>query len=415
MKGFYFLGPGPFSKSLLNRALTVKSWFPEFSIKGGSRCRDILIMEKAAADINSRQPEKAKKLFCGQSASALRFLALRVSRERGEFFLQAEPSLLRRPLHELSSLLAQLGAEARPEKTGWRIVSEGWAPQGDCVAAPSQTTSQCGSALALSSWQLKKGLWFSFSRLAASRSYFEMTLSFLRGLGMEIKESGDEYYIPKGQKPKIFECRPERDKSCLFALGAWAAFKGRAIFTSWEKRSLQPDSVFPSVLQSMGACAEESEGRLSISRAGRLKPLSMDLSLCPDMFPLLAVLCARAEGESRLSGLRRQAFKESNRLKKTTELLHLSGIKTRLEEGALTVFGRAKWPEARPFVFDCAQDHRMSMAAELARQMGAPLKIHGREAADKSFPDFFSLVSDSRTGNGADKPSDRLSNGRFKP
>ncbi len=394
MKGFYFLGPGPFSKSLLNRALAVKSWFPEFSIKGGSRCRDILIMEKAIADINKWGPEKPKKLFCGQSASAFRFLALRVSRERGEFFLQAEPSLLRRPLHELASLLAQLGAEASPERSGWRIVSEGWAPQGDCIAAPSQTTSQCGSALALSGWQLKKDLWFSYQKRAGSRSYFEMTLSFLRGLGMEIKESGDEYQIPRGQKPKVFECRPERDKSCLFALGAWAAFKGRAVFTSWESLSLQPDSVFPQALQSMGASVEESEGRLSISRAARLKPLSMDLSLCPDMFPLLAVLCAGAEGASRLRGLRRQAFKESNRLEKTKELLHLSGIKTSLQRDELTVFGRAKWPGARPFVFDSSQDHRMSMAAELARQMGAPLKIHGREAADKSFPDFFSLVSD---------------------
>ena len=390
---FYFLGGGPLSKSLLNRALIVKSWFPDFAIKGSSACGDIQIMEKAVARLKTE-----KEFFCGLSGSALRFLAVRLSRERGEFFLRAAPALMARPLHELSGFLAQLGASGRREKNGWRIVSEGWRPQGDCICVPSQTTSQYASALALSGWNLERDLWFSLGRGAASPSYFQMTMDFLRGLGMEIKESGLERQIPKGQRLKVFEYKPERDKSCLFVLGALAALKGRAIFTSYEKASLQPDAVFPEILRAMGVSVERKGDRLSVSRAGELKPVSMDLELCPDLFPVLAVLCAKAGGESRLSGLRRLAFKESNRLKKTRELLRLAGIKTSLEGDALLIYGQKEWSgrggrlRSEPAVFDTAQDHRMAMAGELARQAGAALAIQGKEAARKSFPDFFALV-----------------------
>ena len=78
---FYFLGQGPLSKSLLNRALIVKSWFPEFNIEGSSDCDDIKIMESAIHSLDSK-----KEFDCGLSGTAFRFLVLRLSRKKGNFF-----------------------------------------------------------------------------------------------------------------------------------------------------------------------------------------------------------------------------------------------------------------------------------------------------------------------------------------
>ena len=46
-KPFQFMGSGPFSKSLLNRAWVVKSYYPSFEILGSSSCDDVQIIENA--------------------------------------------------------------------------------------------------------------------------------------------------------------------------------------------------------------------------------------------------------------------------------------------------------------------------------------------------------------------------------
>ena len=295
---FYFLGQGPFSKSLLNRALIVKSWFPHFSIKGTSNCDDVQIMEKAITNIN-----KKTTFHCGFSGTAFRFLSLCLSRKKGTFFFTGEPALWSRPFKDLKIVLSQLGVNLSKEGPRWRLSSEGWNPQGDYLNIPGETTSQCASALILNSWNLQKDIYFSLSRGQVSYPYFQMTLDFVRKLGLNIKESAREYQITKEQTLKTFEYIPEQDKSCLFFLGSLAALKGKSIFKPWEENSLQPDSIFPEILETMGVSVNFTENQLIISQTENLKPLSMNLKSYPDLFPVLSVLCAKAEGLSQLSGL----------------------------------------------------------------------------------------------------------------
>ena len=120
-----------------------------------------------------------------------------------------------------------------------------------------------------------------------------MTLNFLKGLGLTIKEAGREFLIPKQQKLKIKYYHPEQDKSCLFALACFATLKGQAVFLEWEENSLQPDHIFPGVLQTMGIPIEKRDKKLIISKSENLKPLSLDLKGTPDLFPLLSVLCSQ--------------------------------------------------------------------------------------------------------------------------
>ena len=383
---FYFLGKAPFSKSLLNRALIVKSWFPDFLISGTSQCEDILIMTKAVENLQK------KKFFCGLSATAFRFLTVRMSREKGQFLFTGDKALFDRPLKEINTLLSQLSVDVEKTKKGFLISSSGWKAQGDYVNVPSQITSQYASALVLNSWNLKQDLYFSLNKEAVSYPYFKMTLDFVKNLGFVVKGKGREFFIPKGQHLKKNHYSPEQDKSCLFALACFTALKGKAVFLDWEEESLQPDNIFPKILKKMGIQIELKNKQLVISKCENLKPLLFDLKAVPDMFPLLCVLCAKAEGLSELTGLSHLAFKESNRLKKVEELLKLCGIKLTIQKGKCLIYGQKLWPKVSSFVFDTEKDHRMVMAGELIASFGIPITVKGKDFVNKSFPEFYSFI-----------------------
>ena len=384
---FYFLGKAPFSKSLLNRALIVKSWFPDFLIHGASQCEDISIMTKAISGLKNK-----KKLYCGLSGTAFRFLTVRMSSEKGQFLFTADQTLLDRPLKEISVLLSQLSVSTEKTDQGFLISSQGWKVQGDCVHVPSQITSQYASALVLNSWNLKQDLYFSVSQKSVSYPYFQMTLDFVKNLGLIVQKNGREFFIPKGQNLQKWNYTPEQDKSCLFALACFAVFKGQSVFLEWEEKSLQPDHIFPKVLKEMGVKAELKSKQLSISKCEDLKPLNINLQDSPDLFPMLCVLCAKAQGPSELKGLSHLVFKESNRLNKMKELLELCGIQITIQEGKCSIQGKKIWPKTPPFLFDTAKDHRIVMAGELIASLNVPITVQGKKSVNKSFPEFYTLI-----------------------
>ena len=425
MTDFCFFGKGPASKSLLIRALIVKSLFPDLVIQGESACEDVRHAEKALRKLkalSSLSGRSAPVFQCGQSASLFRFLALRLSREKGEFILTGDRSLLSRPFHETQGVLGQLSVQAAPVEEGWRIVSKGWAPQGDGVYVPTNISSQYGSGLLLSGWNLPFDLYFSLQGRGASFSYFKMSLEFVRRLGMKVEGEGREYGLKKRQTPNPPFIHIEQDKSGLFALAARAALGGRAVFKPWEKESLQPDARFPEVLKALGVqvTEETKEETLSVQGGFPVRPLDFDLTDCPDMFPVLAVLCSQAETPSRngapgkreglppvsrLRNTRSQLFKESNRLDKTEELLNLAGVKSQREGEDFLVFGKNKCFSSnegalKAVEFDCANDHRMAMAGALMQKVCPRLHLIGEDAVKKSFPDFLRIIGapDNRSG-----------------
>ena len=384
----------PFSKSLLNRAKIVQSWFPDLNIKGDSSCDDIKVMDQALKVLKSKT-DGIKIIDCGLSATALRFLIFRVSREKGEFLLTGKPTLLSRPFEQIPKLLSQLGVQVTKTDKGFHIISDGWKPQGDCIYISSKVSSQYASGFILNSWNFPRDLYFVLTDKKESYPYLQMTISLAKSLGLDIQSSGNEYYIPKNQTLKSFEYQSEKDQSCLFSVAAFAALNNdRVIFESWESKSIQPDSVFVSILEQMNVAIKKDKNNLIISKTENLEPISIDLTFYPDLFPVLSVLCAKAEGKSYLRGIKRQSFKESNRLLKTKELLEKSGIKTEVQDDVFVIYGKKSWRQVQEFCFDTDNDHRMVMASFLVKGIGVPINIEGKESINKSFPDFLSIVNE---------------------
>ena len=385
---FYFLGKGPFSKSLILRALIVQSYFPKLQIKGDSKCDDVLFLKEGLRSLKNQT-----EVDCAHGGAVLRFLALRASRESGCFILRGSKSLFQRPMQELQMILNQLSCEIECDKNNLTVKSHGWHLSGDALTVSASRSSQFVSAIFLNSWKLAHDLFISIEGNIVSSSYFQMTLSFLRSLGMQIIGEDREYYIPAKQEIRQFIYQPEPDMSCLFSLSALA--EKEVVFTDWSEQSLQPDFIFPDLLRKMGFQIKHTNRVLKITGGNNLKPIKYNIKNCPDLFPVLAALCALAEGISHLYGAPHLRYKESNRIEEVAKLLCLTGRKVKVLNDGLIIEGHSvsSGIEGNVIFFDPKEDHRMAMAAAVLKKAGEPIQILNPKVVNKSFPDFWSVVN----------------------
>lgn len=391
-KSFDFCGVVPPSKSYLNRLLVLSSFSKSLTGFGLSRAQDVLDMEQALADFKDGRSE----LWCGQAGTVLRFLALRVSRRPGRYILRAHPRLFSRPQEELHILLGALGVKSSQnalelviESTGWRQVSE------RVLSVPSNRSSQFASALLLSAWELEFPLIFQLTGALVSRSYFDMTLQMVQRAGMVVSVEGDVFRIPERARVLELDWSVESDLSSAAAIASLAAVGGRAELLNLNlHESLQPDRVFFKHLQKMGVrISNESATNCVVEQTSPLLPVDVCLRHCPDLFPVLSVLCALAEGKSFLREAPHLVFKESNRIEKIRELLSHMERKLYVQGEDVVIEGSGTLSEMRPFEFDASADHRLVMAAAVAQCAGVPVEIKGASSVQKSFPEFLAWAN----------------------
>jgi 3-phosphoshikimate 1-carboxyvinyltransferase len=382
-----FLGQVPASKSLCNRALIIQSYFPELEIKGDSSCDDVVLMRKGLAALT-----QGRTVDCGDGGTTFRFLALRASRIPGKHLLKGSTRLMSRPQDELLRIFSQLGIQAHLNANVLTIESEGWKPQGDTLHVPSQRSSQFVSAVLLNSWQLPFDLFVAPVGLGLSEGYWRMTQKLSEDLGMKIDRWDQDFRIPAYQFIKQQQLLLEPDMSSAFALAAVAAVSGSVTITGFPQSSLQPDFSFVEILKKMGVPIARLEVELlRINKAPRLRGVAVKLSNSPDLFPVLAALCALSEGESELYGAPQLIFKESNRIEKTKELLRVTGRTVEVLEDGLKISGQLKVSHTA-VAFDPDHDHRLAMAASVLKSAGVPLQISHPEVVNKSYPGFWQAI-----------------------
>lgn len=381
---FRFAGKISASKSLMNRALIIQSYNSDLKLEGESNCEDVLLMQQGLRDLLAGRP-----VFCGQAGTVLRFLALRASRLKGCFFLRGTERLMQRLPEGLVQVLSQLGSEVEIKGNELRIESQGWHLRGDGLWIPSSESSQFASAVLLNAWDIKYPLHFVLSGFQVSKDYFQMTLDMVRAFGLKVSESGREFSIDPKQNPVGKNYLVECDVSSAFAVAALAAIAGEAEIKNFPKSSVQPDSIFIQYLIQMGIPLRQEDQSLFVNKATSIKGIKADLRNCPDVFPVLAVLAALASGPSQFTGIEHLVHKESNRLENTKNLLRAMGAK--LSQGEALVIEPAPKRNCEKIIFDPDQDHRMAMAAAVAKKAGFPIEILNPQVVDKSFPEFWSV------------------------
>ncbi len=401
---FSFSGKIPASKSWLNRALILRSFEPGLNFQIDSQASDVRYLIKALKDLENGSTE----LDAGLGGTTFRFLALRVSRCTGTFFIKAEAKLLSRPQAELSNFLSQVGVKSEWLPNGLRIEGSGWKLNPKSVFVSGKDSSQFLSAVLLSAIGLNQSFTIVSDGTITSEPYLKMTLQLMQGVGISVVAANTSWTVPANSKPVAQKLEPELDMSSAFSLIACAVAGGEVNITNWKPDSLQPDLEFRNLFRYAGIRFSETQSEFKISQQRGFRGIKANLGSCPDLFPVLCALFSFAQGESHFYGAPQLKHKESNRILKTHELLKLVGIESISTEDGLILQPNLSENSQRfsasgnsldplgvaglPIVFDPDHDHRMAMAASLLRLVGNPIQILHPEVINKSYPEFYQHI-----------------------
>lgn len=138
----------------------------------------------------------------------------------------------------------------------------------------------------------------------------------------------------------------------------------------------------------------EPVGDMTI-RASNLRAVDVPPERAPSMideYPILAVLCAAANGTSRLRGLAELRVKESDRLAATASLLQVNGVNLEIEGDDLIIRGTSGAIPGGGLVAT-HMDHRLAMSAlVLGQATKDAVRIDDASFIDTSFPGFLTLM-----------------------
>ncbi len=327
---------------------------------------------------------QSPKLDCNESGSTLRFLipVAAVVLDNAEF--SGSGRLSKRPLTPLIQTMEENGckfnAKTLPLSITGKLLS-------GIYTLPGDVSSQFISGLMFALPLLNGDSEIILTSPLESSAYVDMTIDTLSHFGIEITKTNSKFIIYGNQKyisPEKYNV--EGDWSNIAPFMASAALSGEVSAFRLNPYSKQSDIEVLSVLKKFGAEIKTENNSYKVSLKDK-KPLSLDVSQYPDLFPVIAVLLCGAQGKSVLYNAKRLRIKESDRIDSTLSLIKNLGGNAKADEDSLTIFGTGK---LRGGKCDSFNDHRIVMAAAVASSICEnEVIISGAEAINKSYPHFF--------------------------
>jgi 3-phosphoshikimate 1-carboxyvinyltransferase len=335
-----------------------------------------------------RSMEKFKRieLHVGESGFLLRSIISVGFLFSEELILHASGTLLDRNLQGLARDFMDLGIHQISSEGAWPLVLRKDRDFSVNTTLDASMTSQTASG-ALIAMAAAKGKYEVFLENPVSKPYLEFTLQCLRSRGVEalLKENVctmNSTGIQGGTVQVQGDWSGAANLLCMGAMSGQVSVKGLLL------NSLQADELVLDVIQKYGATVEIDSDGIKVVQRER-KGFHVDLTDAPDLFPVLSVLAASANGESRLVGTHRLASKESDRLASTRALLDVLGVVHRTEGNGLVIHGGMQY---QGDIINSFKDHRIILAAVVAsKYLKEPLRINSVQEITKSFKglDFY--------------------------
>ena len=336
---------------------------------------------------NGKPRAPASEIQCGESGVTLRFTIPIAALTGTRVTLRGREVLMRRPLEPLADAMEQLGIKMTSEHDTVQV--DGGPPREANVQIRGDVSSQFISGLLLAGPLMENGLSMRLMSPLESRNYVSLTVEMMKRHGIQVVNDAEmaHFEVAPGQKYMgAAHLIPGDFSSAAFTMSAAAITKSKVLIRGLPARDAEPDAVFVELLSRMGAKTAFSNDGVSVE-GGRLKAISIDLKNSPDLGPIIAVLGAYAEGETRITGAARLRYKESNRLTAIASELNALGAQITETSDGLVVNGPTLLSGG---LVHSHGDHRIAMALSVAA-IGAREKvvIGDAECVSKSYPNFF--------------------------
>ena len=343
--------------------------------------------EKWTVNSNGMPRKPGQAIECGESGVTLRFTIPIASLVGAEVILRGASGLMRRPLQPLIQAMGQIGVEIDVSGVEVRVGSA--RNEGGNVQIPGNVSSQFLSGLLFAAPLMAKGLEITVTSVLESRGYVSLTMETLRQHEINVQANDDMSFFsvaPHQTYRPTNHVIPGDYSSAAFLMSAAAVTESRIVITGLSEEESDPDSTFLEVLMKMGVKPEFSSDGLCVEGHG-LKAAKVNISNCPDLGPIIAVLGSRAEGETEIIGAERLRYKESDRLVSIASELRRLGADIRETSNGLLVSGLSRLHGG---MVESHGDHRIAMALAIAALNAAePVTIHEAQCVNKSYPEFF--------------------------
>jgi 3-phosphoshikimate 1-carboxyvinyltransferase len=263
------------------------------------------------------------------------------------------------------------------------------AVSGGVVEIDASASSQFVSGLLLVAPRYDKGLEVRHrGKAVPSIPHIAMTVAVLRAAGVEVDDSqADRWFVAPGAvRARDVAVEPDLSNAAPF-LAAALATGGQVTIPGWPGVTTQPGDALRELLTQMGAAVDLDDRGLTVSGADGIGPLVADLHDVGELAPVLAALCALADGESALTGIAHLRHHETDRLAAlTAELTALGGSVRETDDGLqirpATLHG-GTW---RTYA-----DHRMATAGAVIGLVVDGVEIDDISCTSKTLPDFSGL------------------------
>ncbi len=392
----------PGDKSITHRAImlnaiaqgtaTIKN--PSFGEDCLATC---LAMEKLGAKIEriesglkitgAEKLNDGQEINCQNSATTLRLLTGLLAGKGVRAKLYGDNSLSARPMERLAEPLNSLGAKIKTTNGKPPVSVEKSTVLGGEIFLKIPS-AQIKSALLLAGLNGKNPI--KVTQIQLTRDHTER---MIENMGANILRNEKEIIVSKSEL-KATDVEVPADISSASYFMALGALKGQVlcknigvnptrtgIFKAFDKFGVNYALINPRTV-----CGEEIADVLV--EKSQLNPIQLtaDATMI-DELPLIALLCAFANGESRITGAEELKYKESNRILATAQLINsLGGVCIPTLDGFI-IDGRGGLAGG---IAEGFLDHRIAMTGAvglLASKTGG--ELYSDKSCAVSFPDFF--------------------------
>lgn len=236
-----------------------------------------------------------------------------------------------------------------------------------------------------------------------SYPYIKITLDVLNSFGINIQEKLNKnkigrYIIQCGQKyrPQVYKI-PGDFSSAAFIIAATVLSPkdSNVIIKNLDIRNPQGDKRIIEILREMGANIKVNQNQIIVKGnilKYPLKGLKIDCNEIPDLFPILSVIGAFAEGETTLYNASNLRLKECDRISVMARELEKMDVKVNKEEDKLTIYHS---DHLKGSTINHEKDHRIAMACSIAALYAKSISmIKDMNIIKDSYPTFIEDLKD---------------------
>ncbi len=428
----------PGSKSLTNRIFPLAVLSQEkTNFSGALKSEDAEIMKNALAKMGAKISENISdninksweveagdfftdtnnyQIFCGNSGTTIRFLTALCALRKGKTTFTGVERMQKRPIGDLTNAIEQLGASVKflgeigfpnleiTPIPNWENISEI-----QKISLSGKLSSQFFTALLHIAPMFPAGLEISVTGDLVSKPYIDMTLSALSDFGVNVENTDNKYqkFIIKNQKisaPKKnnntndsvnFEIEGDAS-SASYPLSIGLITGGKVSIKNLPKNSVQGDAKFQELVIDKMRPEKCRDVECNVSTG--LKPLGeIDLEDIPDVAMTAVVLCAYADGYSKISGLSTLRHKECDRIFALESNLKKLGVKIQSGKNHETgdefveIWGDPEKLRNNSEVveIECFEDHRVAMCFAVLSTVTPNIKILDPDCVQKTYPSFW--------------------------